>query len=85
MPYGLVEGGAAIREAPPGKYVKYNTDGTDCPAVVIDPRELLRDVEAVFQAYLSDLKNADPQHNSLRANFKKKLSRCFGVDVTTAQ
>jgi hypothetical protein len=82
-PYGLVDPGAnqPVRQETTG-YVKYKGSGSDCPAVVVNPLRLLEDLAKVFDGYLKDLKDRDPKHNQLRANFKDKFSKSFGVDVS---
>ena len=58
--------------------------GTDCPVVVIHPEHLFAEVMNSFQGYLTNLNDADTRHDWLRANFKKKFTDCFGIDVTNA-
>lgn len=84
-PYGLIDPGAsqAVRQSPSG-YVKYKSSGSDCAAVVVNPRALLEDLSGVFEGYLRDLKNPDPRHGPLRTKFKDKFSRSFGLDVRSA-
>lgn len=63
---------------------KYKATGQDCPAVILNPLLLLKDVRAAFELYLSELKDRDSKHDLLRANFKSKFSSSFGVDVSGA-
>ena len=84
-PYGGVDPGAdhAARAEVSG-LVKYKSSGADCPSVIVNPLTLLEDLDETFEAYLRELKDRDPKNDQLRANFKKKFSTSFGIDVNTA-
>lgn len=83
-PYGMIVPGLGTAfEVRPTGNLTY-ADGADCPSVVLNPLILLGDLSECSAAYLSEVKKDDPPNDSLRANFKKKFSDSFGVDVTAA-
>jgi len=64
--------------------LKYKSSGADCPVVIVDPLAMLGELLKAFESYLGELKDRDHRHDGLRANFKKKFTTSFGVDVTNA-
>lgn len=81
-PYCGVAQGTAVREL--SGPIKYKSSGAYCPCVVVNPMTLLEDLDKTFEAYLRELKDRDPKNDPLRANFKKKFSTSFGIDINTA-
>lgn len=82
--YGGVAPGEDQAVVPSSGLLKYKDTGTDCPSVVLNPLVLLKDLEYSFEQYLADLKNREPSRDGLRANFKKKFSSSFGIDIASA-
>lgn len=62
-------------------FASYTTGG-DCPVVTFDPERLFDFVHARFNAYIIELTTALPTYDPLRANFKKKFERSFGVTIS---
>lgn len=61
-----------------------NTNGDECPVIIIYPEHLFFEVLSYFESYISNLKNSAAEFNDDRINFKKKFSHSFGVDITDA-
>jgi len=80
---GVVPNASTPVHIEPSGMVKY-ASGTDCPTVIIDLLAVLRELVTSFEAYTSELKDRDVQHDALRVRFKKKFSSSFGVDVSAA-
>lgn len=62
------------------KCTKYG-DGTACLTVVIDPHMLLADTLLAFEGLLAKLSDPSTNHDSLRACFKAKFLKSFGIDI----
>lgn len=63
---------------------RYADSGLPCPTVILDPLALFSDLVSAFDAYLGDLQERSPTQDALRANFKRKFSTSFGIDITGA-
>ena len=59
-------------------------DGKDCCVVILDPMELLKALETVFETYITNLLAPGAANDSLRVNFKKKFKASFGIDIDAA-
>lgn len=79
--FGAVDpGGAPFRDVPTGLTL-YSTSGSPCPTVVINPLELLSDLEDLFSQYVKDLQNPSCGFDELRRRFKLKFTDGFGVII----
>ncbi len=58
--------------------------GDDCCTVVLDPTTLLAALETLFETYISNLLDTDMNYDTLRANFKKKFTSSYGIDINAA-
>lgn len=67
----------------PTGHTRY-ADGTDCPAVLVDPIRLFRELETIFERYVLNLLDPSPAYEPLRASFRKKFTSSFGIDITGA-
>lgn len=83
LPYG----GVVPHREPPVDFVssgpvEYAVSGAPCPYVVVAPITLLADVSRALDNYLDSLHDRDAGYDPLRANFKRKFSNSFGIDIT---
>jgi hypothetical protein len=59
-------------------------DGSNCPAVFVDPIRLFRKLEGVFEEYIANLLDPDPAHDRLRRMFKRKFTSNYVIDIMGA-
>lgn len=81
--YGVLYGNPTPFSFQTSGITKY-ANGTDCPTVICNPREVFQEVETAFLQYLDELLNPDPRFNTLRQLFKAKFDDSFGVTIKTA-
>ncbi len=62
------------------KCTKYGNGGK-CLTVAVDPHRLFADTLAVFEKYIRHLNNPKPRYDPLRAAFKAKFLKAFGIDI----
>ena len=60
-------------------------DATACCAVILDPMEMLKALEVVFESYINNLLDPDPRHNRVRMDFKTKFEASFGINIDAAR
>lgn len=56
-------------------------DGSDCPAVYVDPHRMLDEVDSFFRQYVASLK--DQSYRKRRKSFRKKFYHAFGILIGT--
>ncbi len=80
-PYASVNPEPGIVRCVASGHAKY-ADGTDCPAVFVDPVRLFRALEKLFfEEYIVRLLDNNPSNIGLRTNFKKKFTSNYGIDI----
>lgn len=82
-PYASVNPEPGIVRCVASGHTKY-ADGTDCPAVFVDPVRLFRKLEGLFQQYISELLDPSPTYRGLQDNFRKKFTSNYGIDILNA-
>lgn len=58
--------------------------GTDCPVVSLCPEHLFDEVDRFLGAYVQQLVDPAPRHDTVRDHFKHKFQDNFGIDISTA-
>lgn len=79
--YGAISGQNTITTFHAKGLTKYAADKSACPTVVIFPDLLRKALIKVFDSYLKELRNPNPQFDSLRLRFKEKFEDSFGVTI----
>lgn len=81
--YGAISGQTSIVSWHDSGITKY-ADGTQCPTVVVYPKQLFDTLAGIFISYIDELLNQDAKYDDLRLRFQEKFEQSFGVNISTA-